>query len=1070
MGLTDIFQRLLKAQTSPQRWLDSSVAVMAGSGGGARAPFRQDLGIRSFRSWVYAAAQINANAVAANPIRLYVKAGEAPVVSRAVPKHRKAYLFGDGLSDQRPSMSVLRRAASYGDDLEEVSGGHPILDVLSSANPFLNGYDLTVLRILYGELTGNAYLHPVLDAEGQYPVELWPLGSQYVEVVPDEERFIRGYVYGIDSQHKNTFTPDEVIHFRRPNPGSLYYGLGKVEAAWGAVQANEAIHEMDLATFANQARPDYAVVVKGNPTGDQLDRFQYQVQERLRGSRKDGNFITVTGDVQFTPLNFPPKDLAGREDIVEEIAAVFGVPVSMLKANDPNLASATSGFAQWREGTVLPLCRMDEEELNQSLLPLFGLDERYCLAYDNPVPRDRQMELTERQTAVAGGWRTPNEARLEEGREPIDDPMADRLLVNGQPLGGPAPLAGGFMSVDDAGGQQIDPAASVGSVEDAPVEEAKSEDAAVARPSEGPVLTSSVVSSVVDVLAAVAEGNLSPIAAIEVLVGCGFDREIATRMVETERKRVEGVQATELPRVSPEMDLGAILQSAKDGTLGGYSAVKLLQASGWTRRQAERAIGMVSKVERLPGEPLDDCIERALEVLLAEGYDQQQALAIAHSQCGESKAIEDVDLQPTEEMAALAERGLALREEHGRGGTEVGVARARDIKNRTNLSPETVARMANYFSRHRVDLDVPAADSDHEDYPSAGVVAWLLWGGDPANPDGAGAGWAERKLEELDAAREKASGCGCCTKAMSGSVRPVYEWPEETRMARLAIEGLDDDFARLTPKAAEDTGGDAEDAIREGERTTPAKRMASAVAKSLDAVYAEILSAFKSGKIKPSPAKSFDDVAEKIIKSLKGDKAALIEALMEATESAARGGRKVGLDRLNEILSEEGAGRVPMPRITQALLKSIAKRVELVAESVVDETIKAFLNRTNADFNIDDEIKRVQQARDVSRSRAETIARTESAAAYHEGQIDTWKATGRVKKKRFLMAPLACPLCEAIDKKYGRGGERLDIAEPMVKAGSTITGTDGKAYAVGRDSQGTIHPNCRCDMRPILED
>ena len=40
----------------------------------------------------------------------------------------------------------------------------------------------------------------------------------------------------------------------------------------------------------------------------------------------------------------------------------------------------------------------------------------------------------------------------------------------------------------------------------------------------------------------------------------------------------------------------------------------------------------------------------------------------------------DIDFKPTEEMASNAERGLALREKHGRGGTAIGVARARDIK------------------------------------------------------------------------------------------------------------------------------------------------------------------------------------------------------------------------------------------------------------------------------------------------------------------------------------------------------------------------------------------------------
>jgi hypothetical protein len=106
-------------------------------------------------------------------------------------------------------------------------------------------------------------------------------------------------------------------------------------------------------------------------------------------------------------------------------------------------------------------------------------------------------------------------------------------------------------------------------------------------------------------------------------------------------------------------------------------------------------------------------------------------------------AIADVDLKPTEAMARAAERGLRLREEHGRGGTEVGVARARDIKNRKNLSPGTVKRMHSYFSRHTVDKKGKGWGKD-----SAGYIAWLLWGGDP------GESWASRKVKEL----EKASG------------------------------------------------------------------------------------------------------------------------------------------------------------------------------------------------------------------------------------------------------------------------------------------------------------------------
>jgi hypothetical protein len=94
------------------------------------------------------------------------------------------------------------------------------------------------------------------------------------------------------------------------------------------------------------------------------------------------------------------------------------------------------------------------------------------------------------------------------------------------------------------------------------------------------------------------------------------------------------------------------------------------------------------------------------------------------------QTLADLDLKPTESMASNARRGLELRKEYGRGGTAVGVARARDLANRKTLSPETVQRMYSYFSRHEVDKKGKGFNPGQEGYPSAGRIAWLLWGGD----------------------------------------------------------------------------------------------------------------------------------------------------------------------------------------------------------------------------------------------------------------------------------------------------------------------------------------------------
>jgi hypothetical protein len=115
-----------------------------------------------------------------------------------------------------------------------------------------------------------------------------------------------------------------------------------------------------------------------------------------------------------------------------------------------------------------------------------------------------------------------------------------------------------------------------------------------------------------------------------------------------------------------------------------------------------------------------------------------------------SKAsMESLDLKPTESMANNAKRGLELRRKFGRGGTAVGVARARDLSNRTELSPDTVLRMYSFFSRHEVDKQ--GKDWNNTERPSNGKIAWLLWGGD------SGYSWATSKRNAIMRIRSQKS-------------------------------------------------------------------------------------------------------------------------------------------------------------------------------------------------------------------------------------------------------------------------------------------------------------------------
>lgn len=91
--------------------------------------------------------------------------------------------------------------------------------------------------------------------------------------------------------------------------------------------------------------------------------------------------------------------------------------------------------------------------------------------------------------------------------------------------------------------------------------------------------------------------------------------------------------------------------------------------------------------------------------------------------------------KPPKEVAHEAAIGLMLRAEYGRGGTSVGIGRARQLKSRKPVSLVTIRKMYRFFLRHYKNRKTPPEKGN-------GRIAWLLWGGD------SGFDWAFEILEQ----------------------------------------------------------------------------------------------------------------------------------------------------------------------------------------------------------------------------------------------------------------------------------------------------------------------------------
>lgn len=142
-------------------------------------------------------------------------------------------------------------------------------------------------------------------------------------------------------------------------------------------------------------------------------------------------------------------------------------------------------------------------------------------------------------------------------------------------------------------------------------------------------------------------------------------------------------------------------------------------------------------------ESQEQFIDRCMidETMVAE-YDDDQRLAICIAQIEEERAISDIDFTPTQAMIDNAKQGLEWREEFGRGGTDVGVGTANAIIDK-KITADRTKRMFSYLSRHEVDKDAEGFNDGEDGFPSAGRIAWELWGGDEAFT------WSADKVKEM---------------------------------------------------------------------------------------------------------------------------------------------------------------------------------------------------------------------------------------------------------------------------------------------------------------------------------
>lgn len=151
-----------------------------------------------------------------------------------------------------------------------------------------------------------------------------------------------------------------------------------------------------------------------------------------------------------------------------------------------------------------------------------------------------------------------------------------------------------------------------------------------------------------------------------------------------------------------------------------------------------------------------------------EGQLHPQAIPVQTTDAPVAPAVRSYEMKyrPNASMKEAAQRALDWKAEGFDGGTRVGLARANQIVNGEQLSEDTILRMYSFFSRHEVDKQAEGFNAGEDGFPSAGRVAWDLWGGD------AGFRWATAKRNQIMG--DEGKSLDCCTPGVVYKSHPFY--------------------------------------------------------------------------------------------------------------------------------------------------------------------------------------------------------------------------------------------------------------------------------------------------------
>jgi HK97 family phage portal protein len=263
-----------------------------------------------------------------------------------------------------------------GEQVEVTDGA--FADLMRSVNPHWTYNRLLQMTELSLCLWGQAFWILERGPNGQgTPREIWWARPDRMRCVPDAQNYIAGWIYDWNNE-RLSFSPEEVIWFRYPNPLDEFTGLSPIassrlaiDTAAGALQSNNAIFKNGLQIAAVVSPQDKETAW----SREQVEQLRDNLERRFKGADKAHRLAVLGQAASFQTIGVSPKDAQFIELMKwsrGDVASVFAVPPELIgdheHATYSNIEQAYKAF--WTDA-LIPEAAMIASEITEQMLKFF---------------------------------------------------------------------------------------------------------------------------------------------------------------------------------------------------------------------------------------------------------------------------------------------------------------------------------------------------------------------------------------------------------------------------------------------------------------------------------------------------------------------------------------------------------------------------------------------------------------------------------------------------------------------------------------------------------------------------